>query len=155
MISMTALRGRRVRAKPTRRSKYGAKPVWVCKSVSCETFHGEGYLPLKDGSCRVCGSAELIRFPSRLEARRYAVLRQRERIGEIAELECQPEFTVSINGVHVLIYRADFGYRCIADGRRVVEDTKGKITALFTLKKRCVEAAYPGLKIEIVKAAAA
>ena len=33
----------------------------------------------------------------------------------------------------------------------IVEDTKGVITQVFTLKKKLVEALYPGLVIQIVK----
>lgn len=137
------------------RSKYGAKPVWVCRNVACETFHGEGFLALSDGRCRACSHPDLTRFPSRLEANRFAELRRREKAGEIAELELQPEYPVQVNDIHVFTYRADFRYRRISDGQRVTEDAKGKETALFRLKQRVVEAAYPGVKIEIVKTRAA
>jgi hypothetical protein len=46
-------------------------------------------------------------------------------------------------------YISDFRYRCGEDV--VVEDTKGIITAVFSLKKRLVEALYPGLVIQIIK----
>ena len=45
--------------------------------------------------------------------------------------------------------REDFKYK--KDDKWVVEDTKGVVTQVFSLKKKLVEALYPGLKINIVK----
>ena len=39
-------------------------------------------------------------FDSKLECRRYAELRQREKAGIILELTLQPEFRIPINGHH-------------------------------------------------------
>ena len=44
-------------------------------------------------------------------------------------------------------YFADFG---INGEDVIVEDTKGVITQVFTLKKKLVEALYPGLVIQII-----
>ena len=45
---------------------------------------------------------------------------------------------------------ADFKYKDY-HGDWVIEDTKGVITQVFSLKKKLVEALYPGVKINIVK----
>lgn len=101
------------------KSKYRAVPTWV------------------DG----------IRFPSKKEAARYSELKLLERAGQIRNLELQPAFDITINGVKVGTYRADFSY--FTDAGRVVEDTKGMDTRLSKFKRKCVEAAR-GFKIIIL-----
>ena len=90
-----------------------------------------------------------IAFASRAEARRYKELRLLERAGEISRLELQPVFPVTINGALICKYVADFVY--FADGARVVEDVKGMVTPVYRLKKKLVEALYPGVKIVEVR----
>ena len=87
-----------------------------------------------------------IRFASKKEARRYAALRIAEKSGLIRGLELQPKFPVLINGTKVCTYKADFAY--FENGKRVTEDCKGFKTPVYKLKKRMVEAAYPGLEIK-------
>ena len=106
---------------PRRRSKYGAVPTVV------------------DGT----------RFASKAEAARYGVLRRMETLGLIRGLELQPRFACDVNGAHVCTYVADFAY--FRENERVVEDVKGLATDVFKLKRRLVEAIYPGVRIEIVK----
>jgi len=92
-------------------------------------------------------------FDSKLEAARYKILKRHEEAGEITDLEVQVDFpcviTVEGKDKKICSYVADFRYK--RDGEVVVEDTKGIITQVFTLKKKLVEALYPGLKILIVK----
>ena len=92
-------------------------------------------------------------FDSKLEAARYKILKQLEQAGELTDLEVQVDFpcVVTVNGEDQKIcsYIADFRYK--RDGEVVVEDTKGVITQVFRLKKKLVEALYPGTKILIVK----
>lgn len=84
-------------------------------------------------------------FASAKEAGRYSELKLLLKSGAITRLELQPSFPVFINGVKCFIYRADFSY---FDGDSfVVEDVKGMKTAVYRLKKRCVEAMYPGIRI--------
>lgn len=99
--------------------------------------------PSKYGNKKV--TVDGIRFDSKAEARRYVDLRHLERAGEISHLVLQPEFPIMINGVKVAVYRADFSYRN-AHGS-VCEDVKGMKTPLYRLKKKLVEALYPGTKI--------
>jgi hypothetical protein len=91
-----------------------------------------------------------ISFASKAEARRYAALKIAEKAGLITGLEMQPRYPVTINGVKVFTYVADFRYW--QDGKRIVEDVKGVETEAFKLKKRIVEAIFgPNFTIEIVR----
>ena len=92
-------------------------------------------------------------FDSKLEAARYKILKRYQEAGEITDLEVQVDFpcviTVEGEDKKICSYVADFRYK--RDGEVVVEDTKGIITQVFTLKKKLVEALYTGLKILIIK----
>lgn len=87
-----------------------------------------------------------IRFDSRAEAVRYQELKLLEKAGKIRQLELQPKFVCYVNGEKVCTYRADFAY--FTDLGRVVEDVKGVRTPVYKLKKKLVEALYPGVKIK-------
>lgn len=91
-----------------------------------------------------------VSFPSLAESRRYAVLKLLERAGEISNLELQPSFPIDIGGRHICLYKADFAY--FKDGQRITEDVKGVRTPVYNLKKKLVEALYPGTKIIEIKA---
>lgn len=79
-----------------------------------------------------------VRFPSKAQAARYLELRYLERAGEIRLLKLEVPFTLSINGVKICRYVADFTY----DEKRecgwvpVVEDTKGFKTQVYKLKAK-------------------
>jgi hypothetical protein len=88
-----------------------------------------------------------IRFASKAEARRYGQLKLLEKAGEISGLQLQPKFPIVVNGVKVCAYIADFAY-FTATGR-VVEDVKGVQTPMFRLKRKLVEAIYPGVQIAV------
>lgn len=92
------------------------------------------------------------KFDSKAEADRFAQLKLRERIGEIADIECQPRFDIIANGVKVAFYKADFRYRVVATGAVVIEDVKSAITRkepLYRLKKKLVEALHGVVITEI------
>lgn len=95
-----------------------------------------------------------IMFDSKLEAARYKVLKERQDKHEISDLEVQIDFpcAITVDGKekHICKYIADFKYKDY-HGDWVIEDTKGVITQVFSLKKKLVEALYPGVKINIVK----
>lgn len=104
---------------PAGQSKYGNKPTYV------------------DG----------IRFMSRKEARRYPVLKEQERKGEITGLELQPRYKLHVGAVVIGTYVADFRY--VKGGETVVEDVKSAATAkkeMYVWKKRHFEAEY-GIRI--------
>ena len=92
--------------------------------------------------------------PSKAEAKRCDELHLLERAGHITHLTMQPKFPVVINGVKVFTYIADFAYfpEIPEKGGRVIEDVKGAITPIYRLKKKCVEAHYPGTRIVEVQA---
>lgn len=92
-----------------------------------------------------------ITFDSKKEANRYAILKLREKTGSISHLELQPQFKVEINGRKICTYRADFQYidKNVKGvdgqfGAMVVEDVKGVKTPVYRLKKKLVEAYFPG-----------
>ena len=89
-----------------------------------------------------------ITFASKREAARYGELKLLERAGEISRLSLQPEFVITINGVKICKYIADFRYVDRQKGMIVVEDVKGVKTAVYRLKKKMTEAFYPGLIID-------
>lgn len=89
-----------------------------------------------------------ITFDSKREAARYMELVLLERAGEISRLELQPKYDCVVNGHKICTYKADFRY-FNANGS-VVEDVKGMKTPVYRLKKKLVEALYPGVKIQEV-----
>lgn len=96
-----------------------------------------------------------ITFDSKREANRYGTLKMMEKSGIITHLQLQPQFDCFVNQVKVCTYKADFQY-IMPNGRglqgqegcMVVEDVKGFATPIYKLKKKLVEACYPGVKIE-------
>jgi hypothetical protein len=92
------------------------------------------------------------RFHSIAEATRWRDLLLLVEAGEIADLEYQPRFPLTVNGVLVATYVADARYRETATGEVVVEDTKGgqaTKTPLYKLKCKLVRALY-GIEIREV-----
>jgi hypothetical protein len=88
-------------------------------------------------------------FASKREAKRYGELKLLERGGYIRKLELQPAYLIEINGFKICKYIADFRY--FEGARRVVEDVKGVRTREYRIKRKLVEALYPGTKITEVK----
>ncbi len=109
--------------KSGKRSKYGARKVWV------------------DGIC----------FASQKEADYYCLLKIRERAGEIVGFCLQPRFVVT-EGVDSqrrgTEYVADF-ILFFPDGRYRIVDTKGVQTEVFKLKMKSFRSRYPALKVEL------
>ena len=87
--------------------------------------------------------------PSKKEARRCSDLMALEAVGHITHLEQQPAFPIAVNGTQVCTYIADFQYRMADSGLLIIEDVKGVTTPVFNLKRKLVEAAYPGTVITI------
>ena len=86
------------------------------------------------------------RFASKREARRYVALKLLERAGEISSLSCQVRYPLTVNGLTVCSYVADFVYRDRAG--QVVEDSKGYRTPMYRLKKLLMYAVH---KIKILE----
>ena len=113
-----------------------------------------------------------ITFDSKKEAKRYTELKLLEKAGHITHLELQPEYQITINGAKICKYKADFRYFTVraennersynSKGEwqtptktgdkegQIVEDVKGFKTPIYRLKKRLVEASYPGTLIKEV-----
>jgi hypothetical protein len=96
-----------------------------------------------------------IYFDSKREANRYSELKIMEKAGIINSLKLQPEFKCMVNGKKVCTYKADFEYLMVDDigpqgqiGYYIVEDVKGFKTPVYRLKKKLVEACYPGTVIK-------
>lgn len=89
------------------------------------------------------------KFASKAEARRYSQLRNMERAGEIADLELQPKFPLTIGGMKVATYIGDFRYVVPLTGQVVTEDVKGVKTPVYKLKAKMVKAIY-GVEIREV-----
>lgn len=87
-----------------------------------------------------------IRFASRAEAKRYGELCILQKAGLISDLKCQPRYELSVNGVRVCEYIADFSY--IERGKGVVEDVKSPATRtpVYLLKKKLMKAIH-GLEV--------
>lgn len=80
------------------------------------------------------------RFDSKMELRRWYVLKDLEKAGEISGLLRQVSFTLNVNGRKLGKYVADFTYT--RDGKEVVEDVKGVLTPLYRWKKKHLKAEY-------------
>lgn len=95
-----------------KRNKYGAKPT---------TVNG-------------------IRFHSKRESEHYLKLRRELLEGKISDLELQPAYQITVNGMKICKYVADFRYN--RDGASIVEDVKGMDTRLSKIKRKLVKALY-------------
>lgn len=97
-------------------------------------------------------------FASKAEARRFAQLKELERIGEIDSLELQPryelapgvKFSDASRATPALRYVGDFRYRDHL-GRLVVEDVKGgPVTEGYRIKKHLMLAIH-GIEVREVR----
>ena len=89
-------------------------------------------------------------FDSAKEARRYGELVIRQRVGEIENVQRQPQYLITRDGVVLASYRADFRYQLRATRAWVVEDVKGgqaTRTEAYRLRKVFVEAQH-GIQIQ-------
>jgi hypothetical protein len=123
MKDITARELKQALTKP--RSKYGAESVVV------------------DGE----------KFDSKKEANRYRELCVLQRVGDIRDLKRQQPFVVTVNGVEICRYFADFTYEADSETggpagavwRFTVEDVKSAATRKkesYRLKKKLVEAQF-------------
>ncbi len=121
MTSIPASEARHLLAKP-KRNKYGAKKTII------------------DG----------ITFDSKAEASYYTSLKLRERAGEVCDVEMQRPYCLTVNGVLVATYRADFVFWDIMVHRRRIVDVKGVKTPVFRLKRKLMKACH-GVDVEVVR----
>lgn len=94
------------------------------------------------------------KFDSKLEADRYKELRLLQSKNLISDLEVHPKFPLRAgrSDVQVAVYVGDFAYLSHGVGpepKYVLEDCKGRKTAVYQLKKKMVKACY-GIEIQEV-----
>ncbi len=85
-----------------------------------------------------------IEFDSKREAERYAILRFMQMGKQIADLECQVKFVLVPNQrdesgkviERAVTYVADFVYKDLRTGQKVVEDAKGVRTKEYIIKRK-------------------
>lgn len=115
--------------------------------------NGAAFLPGKSKRSKYGAQKTLldgILFDSKAEANFYAALKQREKAGEVTDIERQRQYDLMVNGVLVARYRADFVFfDRILRARRVV-DVKGVATRDFRLKAKLMKACF-GIEVEVVK----
>ena len=75
---------------------------------------------------------------SRKEAQRWCELKLLERAGKIKDLQRQVKYELipKQDGERACYYVADFVYHNAETGKKVVEDTKGKKTKEYILKRK-------------------
>lgn len=110
----------------------------------------KGYRKFRNQTATVCGR----RFDSKREANRYLVLRQMERDGEIADLQCQvPLMLEGRNGPlrtrtgRQMRLTVDFSYTDRKTGLTVYEDAKGTPTRDYEVRRAVAQA----MGIEVVE----
>ena len=90
-------------------------------------------------------------FASKAEAHHYTELKALQQAGVIRDLELQPRYPLTVNGLLCGTYVADFRYVDAASGDLVVTDVKGVRTPVYRLKRKLMEAIY---RIRIVEVTA-
>jgi hypothetical protein len=81
-------------------------------------------------------------YDSKKEAQRGHELSLLEQAGKIEALEHHPIFPLSVNGVEVGSYEADFVYVDVESCKTITEDVKGVKTDVYRLKKKLMKAIY-------------
>lgn len=81
------------------------------------------------------------KFPSLAQGRRYNELKLLVRAGAITDLELEPRYPLTVDGMKIGTYVGDFRYSAPGEGR-VLEDVKGVRTPVYRLKKKLVKALY-------------
>jgi hypothetical protein len=82
-------------------------------------------------------------FDSQKEAYRYLELKGKLRRGKITDLNLQVTFTLTVNGLKICEYVADFTYyEATLPCQLVVEDCKGMRTRVYNLKKKLLRAIF-------------
>ena len=122
-----------------------------------ETITAEEYLALPQQAPRkyrnVPTVVDGITFDSKAEARRFSELKLMLAAGEIAYIRRQPTYALTVNGIHIAKYVADFQYFDVATETTVVEDTKSPATKtpVYRLKKKLMKAIH-GIEITEIEA---
>ena len=89
-------------------------------------------------------------FDSKAEASYYVALKHRAKAGEVEAVEMQRPYALTINGMLICTYKADFVFWDVALKRWRVVDVKGVITDVFRIKQKLMKACH-GIEVEIVR----
>ena len=81
-----------------------------------------------------------IKFDSKIEAARYGELKMLLRAGKITDLKLQVAYELNPGGTFSYKYKCDFQY--MENGKLVVEDSKGCITAVFRKKEKLMKKVF-------------
>ncbi len=110
-----------------------------CKAPGCGVVVDVREKQNKYGAKKV--KIDGILFDSLREGQRYVVLKLKERVGEISELEARKKYLrypLIVKGVHVTEYEADYRYK--ENGGLVIEDSKGVKTEVYKIKRALMKA---------------
>ena len=88
-----------------------------------------------------------IKFDSKREAQRYGALQLMLKAGLISNLRLQVPYQITVNGMKVCKYIADFVYN--DNGKEIVEDVKGVRTEGYILKKKRMRACLGVVIVEV------
>jgi hypothetical protein len=88
-----------------------------------------------------------ITFDSIREANHYKLLKLRESVGSISDLNLQVRFPLIVNSILIAAYVCDFVY--VENGRRVVVDVKGIKTRIYSVKRKLMMAVH-GIEVQEV-----
>jgi len=119
--------------------KYKNIPVYECEQC------GLHYEESRPRECH-CKCENFVYHASKKEFLRWRELQLMQKGKVITGLKRQVSMPVKINSISVFKYVADAVY--YKNGKQVIEDSKGKQTDVFKLKRKAVEAYY-GIEILI------
>src|SRR3990167_1086359 len=130
LATSSASCNRSARSPPARPQARGSGDVSKLKlspdvaALNPEAAGQAARMPSKYGNRRV--TADGYTFDSQAEYARFRELRLLARAGKIQSLQVHPRFDLSVNGVRICRYYADFGY--MRGSTYVVEDVKSSAT---------------------------
>lgn len=94
-----------------------------------------------------------VRFASKAEAARDAELQLLAKAGKIFALRRQPRYPLTVNGVKVCTYVADWEYvekpKVGGATYTIAEDRKGVLTQAFKIKWGLAKALYPDIEFRL------
>lgn len=132
----------------TRLSYKQAKTLGLCKGAKSKFNNNK--VTYYDASAQMT-----LTFDSQKEYEYYLLLRDRQKRGEITELQRQVKITIQPRfktptgeTIREIYYLADFVYIDLSDGLEHIVDVKGFKTDVYKLKKKLL--AYKGFYIEEV-----
>lgn len=125
-----------------KRHKMNARPQWAC--IFCCMPHDKPKSRTVR-SCLYCKREMAVEyFDSTAELKRWALLRAREKRGEIRNLTFHPRFKFPLRTMQ-LLYEGDASY--FEGDKSVVEDSKGMRTPMFRVKVALMDHFFPGVTI--------